>query len=601
MISKKVVLIFPPVWVPMVPHLALPALTAYLRQCGIRIEPRDANAEFFTDYLLGKDVLQTLLNRAEETLGKPEAESPLPEFWRRMGRDELPEWEASVARIEEILNVFRDRTQFFKPDVLLDALDRVNGLMYLAGIAQWPGKISFNHYHRGDIQTAQDLIDLCDDEDRNVFYPFWRDRVLPELKSEQPMILGLSISSIHQFIAALTLTRMVKKQLPKVHVVIGGRHILRIQDKIVENTFYFREFFDSVILNEGERPLVRLYETLDSGGDLNRVPNLIYAADGEIVRTRFEEAAPLNELTLSDFSDVRWDRYLVPNKYAPVRMSEGCYWGKCTFCARYGQERTNFIPTELVLDELESMRDVYGIRDVSVNDDCMPPEYWDELCEGILKRKLDLSMLIWAKPVNGFTKARLEKMAKAGVKQVRWGVESAHPRVLKLMRKGTTLDGTVRVLKDAHDAGIWNHACIILGFPSETREEAETTLEFIRNRSDVIQSFILYSFVLYQHSYIYRHPDEFGIQDIHVASTPFFDTISYELNNGRGMSPGEVQALTNQSKKGLLRDTYDWPFWYYIKLREYLQLYLDRFGLEKTVRMPFDRTGLRRTWAGLGP
>jgi radical SAM superfamily enzyme YgiQ (UPF0313 family) len=280
-------------------------------------------------------------------------------------------------------------------------------------------------------------------------------------------------------------------------------------------------------------------------------------------------------------------------------MSQGCYWGKCTFCIRYGHERVDYLPPERVVEDLERLQDVHGVRDISVNDDCMPPAYWEDLCARILKRRLSLSMLIWAKPVAGFTPRRLRRMAQAGVRQIRWGVESTHPRVLKLMRKGTSPTGALGVLGAAHEAGIWNHACIIIGFPTETRQEAQATLDFLAANRSIVQSFILYPFVLYQNSHLFHEPRAFGITEIRVDDTPFFDQISFRTS--RGMDPREVQALVRSAKETLLAETYGWPFWYYLKLREYLQLYLDRFGLERTARMPFDRRGLRRSWEGQGP
>jgi radical SAM superfamily enzyme YgiQ (UPF0313 family) len=190
-------------------------------------------------------------------------------------------------------------------------------------------------------------------------------------------------------------------------------------------------------------------------------------------------------------------------------------------------------------------------------------------------------------------------MAEAGVRQIRWGVESAHPRILQLMRKGTTISTTTRVLQDSHEAGIWNHACFILGFPTETRQEAQATMDFIRSRYGIIQSFILYSFILFEHSYIYNHPEEFGVRDIRRTDTPFFDLISFATENG--MDRDQTQAVIEKTKESLLETVYGWPFWYFLKLREYLQFYLDRFGLKRTIDIPFQRKGLRRSWEGLGP
>src|SRR3712207_1326399 len=52
----KTLLLFPPEWVPTAPYLALPSLTAVLRQAGHQVVQRDVNIDmydhFFTDTFL---------------------------------------------------------------------------------------------------------------------------------------------------------------------------------------------------------------------------------------------------------------------------------------------------------------------------------------------------------------------------------------------------------------------------------------------------------------------------------------------------------------------------------------------------------------------
>jgi radical SAM superfamily enzyme YgiQ (UPF0313 family) len=305
------------------------------------------------------------------------------------------------------------------------------------------------------------------------------------------------------------------------------------------------------------------------------------------------EPLPRESLPQPDFDETPWQKYLIPVKYAPIRTAEGCYWGRCTFCGRTDFKGALFTPPEQVVERLEALIERYGVRHISVNDDCLPPSYWEEIAEGILQRQLNLSMVIWAKPVAGFSAGLLQKMALAGVKQIRWGVESAHPRILKLMQKGTTVKSTLKVLGNAHEAGIWNHACFILGFPTETPREAQSTLDFIQANSHLIQSFILNPFELLKTSFIFRHPQEFGIRDLQLEETPLWDRVTFTTEEG--MSAQEVESLVFQAKKRLLKDSYHRPFWYYLKLREYLQIYLDHLGLRGALGVSFNRAGLKET------
>lgn len=591
------VLIFPPVWLPIVPHLAVPVLTAYLRSKGFAVVPLDANLEFFTQYLLTPKTLEELLERLRLRLGGDL--QGLPQQLREKALRRFGFWKGAIQRVKDIQEILRAEEHFFSPDKVLPAIEELYQLMEMASLSGWPGRISFNYYRRGDIWSRQDLAELCKDPVRNVFLPFWEDRVLQRLKRLKPSLVGISISSVHQFIAAMTLARLLREKMPQIHVVVGGKHLLRVQHKLVQHAFFFQEYFHSAVLHEGEEPLGMLMESLKPGGKTGPIPGLICMENGKPRLTPPKAPLDLKELPPADFSDVNWQHYLIPRAYAPLRMSRGCYWGKCTFCIRYGTERVDFLTPPRVVEEMERLGELYGVRDFTVNDDCMPPEYWEELSQEILARGLKVSMLIWAKPVSGFTASRLKKMSQAGVRQIRWGVESAHPRVLRLMRKGTTVSAMKEVLERSLAAGIWNHACFILGFPTETRQEAETTLDFLRSHRDKIHSFILYPFVLYENTHIFANPGEFSIGEIRRKATPFFDILEY--SSEAGMSPHEAAALAHQAKESLLEGPDGKPFWYHLKLREYLQLYLDRFGVQRTLAMHFDRRGLEGSWEGLGP
>lgn len=587
--KTDICLVFPPVWLPIAPHLALPTLTSYLRDNGFTVKPMDANISFFERHLFSPPVILESIEKARDLLHRPKGKTGGRE--EIPGRKELGRWERAAHRMGHFLSVLREKERFMDPVAAVESINNIRSLFDLYGKVGY-GDLSFNHYRRDDIHTLKDLMEISGDPERNVFLPYFRDHLLPRIERRMPLALGISISSIHQFVAALTLARLVRSRLPHVHVVAGGKHLLNIQHGLLKEPFLFRNFFHSAVLFEGEVPLGELLRALRAGSSYEQVPNLYFMKAGAVRHTSKQDPPSLDSLPRPDFSDTPWEQYLVPGRYAPVRAAEGCYWGKCTFCFRYGPDRAVFLSPGKVLDAMEHLIEVHGVHDFTVNDDCLPPEYWEEIAEGIIMRNLRLSMLIWAKPVAGFTRARLKRMARAGVRQVRWGVESGQPRILRLMRKGTTVEHTLRVLKDAHAEGIWNHACMIIGFPTETPEEAEGTVRFLQQNSGIIQSFILYPFALYENTYIYNHPHEFGISDIQREEKPLAERYSYTQE--KGMTPEEARVFVPRAKQFLMDSAFHRPFWYHLKIREYLQIYLDHYGLERVrILSPFPEAGPR--------
>src|SRR5919206_3073523 len=67
--TSKVMLLFPPEWVPTAPYLALPSLTAVLREAGHTVVQRDINIEmydhfFTTEFLVWVRARQTMQLRS---------------------------------------------------------------------------------------------------------------------------------------------------------------------------------------------------------------------------------------------------------------------------------------------------------------------------------------------------------------------------------------------------------------------------------------------------------------------------------------------------------------------------------------------------------
>ncbi|MGQ9653388.1 MAG: B12-binding domain-containing radical SAM protein [Thermodesulfobacteriota bacterium] len=537
-------LIAPPVWTPIYPYLALPVLTAYLRREGCSVSQYDASLDFFLYHLL-----------------RARAWSP---------------------------GEFRDPEAFFEPQQLIHRLQETRRLLVALSRIHGPLGIAFNSLRWPGAASMEGMIDLCDREG-NPFLSFCEDRLAPRIQDEGPHIVGISLSTPHQLLPALTVSRFIKKRFPGIHVVLGGKHCLALHEGFLQEPGLFREFFDSLIPHQGETPLRALIDAVGSGRGLTGVPGLCFLEDGAVRVNRPSPPLPLRDLPPPDFHGLDLGGYLVPRSFLPLRFSDGCYWGRCTFCSRHQQGPPRMLPPDQAVAQMAQISQGYGVRDFALNDDCLPPPYVEAFCRKVMEAGLRVSIQLYGRPDRGFTRERLKVMAEAGVKELRWGIESANPRILRLMEKGTAPDVTLKILEDAAGLGIWNHACMILGFPTETRQEAEETISWIRDNRGVIHSFYLFEFHLNNESRIYEEPEAFGISQILPHPGPFSTLASF--NCDRGMDRDEVGELVREARRSLISETYGYPFWYYLRDREYLQLYLDRYGLEAVAGMHVDPTG----------
>jgi len=80
----------------------------------------------------------------------------------------------------------------------------------------------------------------------------------------------------------------------------------------------------------------------------------------------------------------------------------------------------------------------------------------------------------------------LEKMARAGCTDLTYGLESFSNEVLDVMQKGYTEDVAVETLRLTHEAGMTTGINMICGFPGETEEAFQDTLDALERHRAII-------------------------------------------------------------------------------------------------------------------
>jgi len=75
-------------------------------------------------------------------------------------------------------------------------------------------------------------------------------------------------------------------------------------------------------------------------------------------------------------------------------------------------------------------------------------------------------------------KPTLRKLKAAGTFEITYAVETASPRLQKLIRKHVKLDKLQAVIEETVEMGIFTKGFFMMGFPSETREEVLQTSEY---------------------------------------------------------------------------------------------------------------------------
>src|SRR5678815_3864946 len=389
--KSNVMLLFPPEWVPTAPYLALPSLTAVLREAGHTVIQRDINIGMW-DHFFSMEFLIWVKARLGMQL-KPLQDKEKAGTLTEMEADQKAVLEQAydvdvfdlADRAEDAKLIVRGE-RFYQGELLEGALNTFREAMAYISAAYYPASLVFypmesNLGYRPGV--SKEVLACLDDEQVNVYRDICNQLVLPAVAKEKPEVVGLSIGTQMQLIAGLTFCKMIKETFPNVHVVVGGNVITRLQEELPHHERFFTEVFDSAILYEGEHALLWLIEALKGQRDMASVPNLMYRNAEGVQQNKDIYTEKMAALPLPDFDGFPLDHYFVPERIIPYLATRGCYWGRCTFCD-HGQgyfDQYRGMTAQHVVDQVKALRDKYQCRHFLFSDESYPPALFKKVSQ----------------------------------------------------------------------------------------------------------------------------------------------------------------------------------------------------------------------------
>jgi anaerobic magnesium-protoporphyrin IX monomethyl ester cyclase len=507
----KVMLLFPPHWTPAMPHLALPALSAYLRAHGVEVIQRDLNLEVF-DKILTRDYLDQAVvhlrqhNRSQATGRSAQREATQ---WALAHGSQL------AAQVEGAVEVMRGERFLDGPSGLHAFLVVVQSLA-LASLPFYPASLELSTYRPAvTADRSRNLLQAVRDPQANMFLPIFRQGIIADIRREQPDIVGISIPTLDQMLAGMTIAYLIKEAGLPCHVTVGGPHISMLREQLPRVLSMF-DLFNSAVLFDGEVPLLRLAEALDAGHGLAQVPNLIYRDNGQVRATTCLPPDNITHLPMPDFEGLPLERYLAPSLVLPLQTSRGCYYGKCAFCnVGYGQPYPyRPLPGEHVVEHMLALKETYGVRHIFFADEAISPSTLKDVLAALEGRDGPPHWCGCVRFEKALTRELLERMARGGCCMLLFGLETASQPIMRYMAKGTQLDTIRRILLESARAGVWNHTFFFFGFPGETIDHAQETVNFAYEHQQAIHSASPGAFVLERYAPVHRSPETYGVRRI---------------------------------------------------------------------------------------
>jgi radical SAM superfamily enzyme YgiQ (UPF0313 family) len=320
------------------------------------------------------------------------------------------------------------------------------------------------------------------------------DLVRDVLLRHRPDVVAISAQSPEAPVMH-RVAEMVKEFNPETPVVVGGVHATAYAAETMRGD----PAIDFVIPGEGEITFCALTRALLEGGDPTSVDGIVHRAGGEPTWTPARPVAgdpdtiPYPAWDLIDL-DVygrlpRIGMIYAHPRYMMMETARACPFD-CAWCHKTAGRQHRMHSAEYVVGEFEELVGRHGVGEVTIIDDMFnfSIDRVNAIFEGLLRQGIRVPIAV----VNGLRAdllpdETLALMRRAGVYRVMFAIETATPRLQKLMRKNLGLDKARHAIDTAHRLGFLIHGNFIIGLPDETEAEVTATVDFaVQSKMDTI-------------------------------------------------------------------------------------------------------------------
>jgi hypothetical protein len=185
--------------------------------------------------------------------------------------------------------------------------------------------------------------------------------------------------------------------------------------------------------------------------------------------------------------------------------------------------RYDTVSAALLVDRIQAVAAETGQSGFHFVDEAAPPKALKTLAAELQRRGLAVSWWGNIRFEKSFTPELCRQLADSGCIAISGGLEVASDRLLKLMKKGVSVEQVARVTRAFSDAGILVHAYLMYGFPTQTVQDTVDALEYVRQlfAAGCIQSGFFHRFACTVHSPVGKHPEQYGVTLAPQAAVSF--------------------------------------------------------------------------------
>jgi len=313
------------------------------------------------------------------------------------------------------------------------------------------------------------------------------DDVEHEVRAWAPDVVGFSALSIDE-VRLHGAARAARRGAPDALRVAGGPLACLGPERCLAEPAV-----DLAVVGEGEQTMVDVVRARADGREVRGIPGTAWRGDAGQVERAAERPllSDLDTLPPLPWDLVDLDRYaalfnfhdLPPlgSRYAPLVTSRGCPW-RCSYCHALFGRRARMHSAGRVVEDIEALVRDHDVREIHVVDDVfnLDAERMAAICQGLRDRDLGVR-LAFPNGLRGdlLTPEQLRDLRDAGCYSITFAVETASDRLQRLIRKRLDVGRVLENAQRAADLGMITSGFVMLGFPTETRDEMEATVRAV--------------------------------------------------------------------------------------------------------------------------
>lgn len=325
------------------------------------------------------------------------------------------------------------------------------------------------------------------------------EKISQDILGYDPDIVGITATT-PLINAAARIAELVKKGNEGIKTIVGGPHVTAMPIETLEEFPHI----DMGVVGEGEGTISLIASAISNDRPLSNIDGVVLRHNGAVI---YNHPGPVSkDLDMLPFPA----RHLCnPSHYRSIsahgevgiftamESSRGCPF-QCIFCYPIFGRTVRFRSAKSIVDEMESVHKDFKVKIIGFIDDTMTVnrKRMLKLCDEVTNRGLQKEVE-WGctTRVDTIDEEMLRKMKKAGCVRINYGIESGNPEILKIIRKGITLEQAEKAVMLANRVGIETVAYFILGHPYETRETIRETINFAKTlKADVVEFSIMTPF-----------------------------------------------------------------------------------------------------------